>query len=263
VELAPASHSDLHLTRIVPLAWDKKKKLVGLTDPNSDSEMNVLHILVAGLGNPAPYQLTRHRCVMSSHSQLSNVKHIRSVGNVLIESLARRLNIRLSHNRGAESGDTTVQIGNSTVRVTLYKSGEFQYLPYMLRIRLIMKCIGTFMNVSGPALSRALKSSNLKSANLILLHDSLSHKAQSISPKVRGSANGHNGVRSVISALGTEEFHRLRLGIGKNEVDAATYVLEKLSPAERAYWGEGGRGVDAAWSTIEKIVLQSGERSGP
>lgn len=112
------------------------------------------------------------------------------------------------------------------------------------------------MNLSGPPLSRALKSVGLRPTNLIVLHDSLSHKPQAISPKDGGSANGHNGIRSVISALGTDAFHRLRLGIGKNQGDAAEYVLEKLSPAERAFWEDDGAGVDQVWSAIERITTK-------
>ena len=51
-------------------------------------------------------------------------------------------------------------------------------------------------------------------------------KPDAVSQKFGESANGHNGVRSVISVLGTSDFHRLRIGIGENEgVDAAEYVL--------------------------------------
>jgi PTH1 family peptidyl-tRNA hydrolase len=111
------------------------------------------------------------------------------------------------------------------------------------------------MNLSGPPLSRALKSTGIRPNNLIVLHDSLSHKPQTISPKDGGSANGHNGIKSIISALGTDTFYRLRLGIGKNQGDAAQYVLEKLSPAERAFWEEGG-GVDQVWSAIERLAVK-------
>jgi PTH1 family peptidyl-tRNA hydrolase len=112
------------------------------------------------------------------------------------------------------------------------------------------------MNLSGPALSRVLKSSNVPPSRLLVLHDSLAQASLAISPKAGGSANGHNGVRSIIAALGTDGFRRLRLGIGRTDADAATYVLGPLSVPERAHWGEGGRGVDDAWKAIEKIVPQ-------
>jgi peptidyl-tRNA hydrolase, PTH1 family len=115
------------------------------------------------------------------------------------------------------------------------------------------------MNVSGPPIARALQDLRLNPSNLIIAHDSLYHKPQTLSPKSGGSANGHNGIRSVISSLGHDDFPRLRLGIGKNDYDAATYVLEKLTPEELEYWGPGGRGVDLVWKALEKFAWQRDE----
>ncbi|KAI9463724.1 peptidyl-tRNA hydrolase [Lactarius psammicola] len=77
-----------------------------------------------------------------------------------------------------------------------------------------------------------------------------------LSPKFGGSANGHNGVRSLISALGTKEFHRLRLGIGRPESDVADYVLTRLPNYERQFWAPDGPGLDLVWEHILKIALQ-------
>jgi peptidyl-tRNA hydrolase, PTH1 family len=117
------------------------------------------------------------------------------------------------------------------------------------------------MNVSGPAIARKLRDTRLQPKNLIVLHDSLYHKPQTISLKSGGSANGHNGIRDIIRALGQDGFQRLRLGIGKNDYDAAQYVLEKLSPEELYYWGDDGKGVDVAWKAIETMVTRL--RDGP
>lgn len=115
------------------------------------------------------------------------------------------------------------------------------------------------MNLSGPPVASALSQAGLLPTSLVVLHDSLSHKPLVISPKFGGSANGHNGIRSIIAAsrIGAD-FHRLRLGIGKNEgQDAADYVMASLSPVEREFWGPDGKGVDAAWKHIERIIQQS------
>ena len=61
------------------------------------------------------------------------------------------------------------------------------------------------MNISGPPVASALKASALLPSHLILIHDSLSHAPATVSPKTGGSANGHNGVRSVIAAHEAEQ----------------------------------------------------------
>ena len=112
------------------------------------------------------------------------------------------------------------------------------------------------MNVSGPSVQKILRKASHAPHSLVVIHDSLGHKVDSVSWKLGGSANGHNGVKSVISALGTNEFHRLRIGIGKNEgVDAAEYVLQKLSNHERTFWSPYGQGLDTVLKNIERIAL--------
>lgn len=111
------------------------------------------------------------------------------------------------------------------------------------------------MNISGRAVSTALRQTVRSSNSMIVIHDSLSHKTEKVSYKLGGSANGHNGVKSIISALGGDmNFHRLRIGIGHNDVDAAEYVLRKLSQHEREYWGEDGNGMDVLLNEIGRIV---------
>jgi len=113
------------------------------------------------------------------------------------------------------------------------------------------------MNVSGPSVRSILHKTSHTPQSLLVIHDSLSHKLDVVSWRLGGSANGHNGVKSVISALGTPDFHRLRLGIGKNEgVDAAEYVLQRLSNHERTFWGPYGEGLDMVLKDIERIALR-------
>ena len=112
------------------------------------------------------------------------------------------------------------------------------------------------MNVSGPSVQKILRKTSHTPQGLVIIHDSLGHKLDVVSRRLGGSANGHNGVKSVISALGTSDFHRLRIGIGKNEgVDAAEYVLQKLSNHERSFWGTYGQGLDLVLKNIEQIAL--------
>jgi len=96
-------------------------------------------------------------------------------------------------------------------------------------------------------------------SSIIAIHDSLEHKPFRISPKLAGSANGHNGVRSTSAAeaLGSPNFRRLRIGIGRGDGDAANFVLEKLGAKELLHWSDPmGEGVEAVWKEVEKIIGQ-------
>lgn len=113
------------------------------------------------------------------------------------------------------------------------------------------------MNISGPPVVQTLRGTAVNSPNMIVIHDSLEHKPYAISPKFGGSAGGHNGVRSIITALGNNtDFHRLRLGIGRGG-DAAEYVLGPFSRQERDFWGANGSGSELVWTEVTKIIEKS------
>jgi PTH1 family peptidyl-tRNA hydrolase len=89
---------------------------------------------------------------------------------------------------------------------------------------------------------------------MIVIQDSLDHRMGNLSVKMGGSANGHNGVKSIISSLGGRvDFHRFRIGIGRDQTDPAQYVLQKMSSHERTYWGVDGEGIDLILREAEKI----------
>ena len=102
----------------------------------------------------------------------------------------------------------------------------------------------------------ALRKTSRVPSSLIVLHDSLEHKPTVLSQKFGGSANGHNGVRSLISALGTKDFFRLRLGIGRPDSDVADYVLGRLPNFERQFWAPDGPGLDLLLEHIREIALK-------
>lgn len=111
------------------------------------------------------------------------------------------------------------------------------------------------MNISGSSVCNALRNTVKSTESMIVIHDSLSHKQGKVSYKLGGSANGHNGVRSVIAGLGGKDgFHRIRVGIGKTEVDAAEYVLQKLSADEIKFWREEGLGL--VLDEVGKVVMK-------
>jgi len=95
----------------------------------------------------------------------------------------------------------------------------------------------TFMNLSGEAIAPFLKYYKLAPESLLLLHDEVAFESLKARLSMGGSAGGHNGVLSVIEHLGTEEFWRLRLGVGlRNPLLTLTeWVLGPLSDGEKRY----------------------------
>jgi len=110
--------------------------------------------------------------------------------------------------------------------------------------------------------SRVLRKTSRIPSSLIVLHDSIEHKPSAVSLKFGGSGNGHNGIRSLISALGTKDFFRLRLGIGRPESNVADYVLARLPNFERQFWAPDGPGLELVWEHIQRIAHQV-ERGSP
>jgi PTH1 family peptidyl-tRNA hydrolase len=115
------------------------------------------------------------------------------------------------------------------------------------------------MNVSGPPVSAVVRKTTHTPTSLIVLHDSIEHKPTALSLKFGGSANGHNGIRSLITALSTKDFYRLRLGIGRPESDVADYVLGRLPNFERQFWAPDGPGLELVWEQIQRIALGVGQ----
>lgn len=90
---------------------------------------------------------------------------------------------------------------------------------------------------------------------MIVISDSLDHDIGRLAVRLGGSANGHNGVKSIISALGGEKgFHRFRIGIGRDEPVAA-YVMQRLSNHERQFWSNDG--LDHVLAEIEKVARKA------
>ena len=156
---------------------------------------------------------------------------------------------------GGIVGRTTTTLGDDLVSVTLFKPSECIYFIHRYFDINVVRPTETYMNISGGPVSTALRQTVRSCSSMIVIHDSISHRSEKLSYKLGGSANGHNGIKSVISALGGDTgFHRLRIGIGRNDGDAAEYVLGKLSQHERTFWGENGEGVDLVLKEVERIV---------
>ncbi len=150
--------------------------------------------LVVGLGNPGrAYHWTRH-----------------NVGFRLIEQWAKEHEIVLSR-RGMQSVYGRGKIGSAAV--------------------ILAKPL-TYMNLSGEAVSRLLRFFKIQPENLIVLHDDLDLPPGKIRIRRRGGHGGHQGVKSIIDALGDDGFIRVKVGIGRSlhpNQDPADFVLEPLT----------------------------------
>ncbi|GAA1685489.1 aminoacyl-tRNA hydrolase [Microcella alkalica] len=156
--------------------------------------------LVAGLGNPGPgYAGNRH-----------------NVGQMALDELASRLGGRFSRHRS-----TTM-----LAEVRLRAGGR----------KLVLVKPLSYMNASGGPVSSAAKYFGIPPERVVVLHDDLDLPFESIKLKADGGHGGQNGVRDIIKALGTQEFPRVRIGIGRppGRQDAADYVLKDFPSAEKA-----------------------------
>ncbi|KAF9155239.1 peptidyl-tRNA hydrolase protein 1 [Linnemannia schmuckeri] len=94
------------------------------------------------------------------------------------------------------------------------------------------------MNVSGTSVSKAAKDLGIPAQDILVIHDDMERDIGKISFKSEGSANGHNGIKSCVKALGTAHFRRLRIGIGRPPVSdrspkvVAGFVLSRFKPLE-------------------------------
>ncbi len=107
----------------------------------------------------------------------------------------------------------------------------------------------TFMNLSGHAVVGLLQFFKIELPDLLVIVDDVNLELGRLRARGSGSAGGHNGLKSVIEALGTEDVARLRIGVGRGDArrDLADHVLAKFDPEERASVAEAvGRSADAA-----------------
>jgi len=155
--------------------------------------------LIVGLGNPGPrYEATRH-----------------NVGQMVIDELARRRSETLrSHKANARVAETWLRPGGP---------------------KLVLAKPNSFMNVSGGPVSALAAFYGVPAERVVIVHDELDIPFDSLKLKVGGGHGGHNGVRDVAKALGTPEFPRVRVGIGRppGRQDPADWVLDSFGAAER------------------------------
>jgi PTH1 family peptidyl-tRNA hydrolase len=175
--------------------------------------------LIVGLGNPGPdYSANRH-----------------NVGQMALAVLADRLGTAFkSHKSSAQVAEARLGFGGP--KVILAKSNGY-------------------MNTSGGPVSSLMKFYDIAISNLIVLHDELDIDAATIRVKQGGGHAGHNGLRDIIAACGSNEFARVRIGIGRppGQMQTADFVLKDFSSAERK---ELPVTLELAADAAEQIVLE-------
>lgn len=155
---------------------------------------------IVGLGNPGPrYAETRH-----------------NIGFQCVTLFAKRHSISLDK----------MQMKAMTGSGFVVRLGQRQRV-------LLVKPL-TFMNLSGESVAPLARYYNVESQDLIVVHDDLDLDSGRIRLRAEGSSGGQNGVKSIIERLGTQNFARLRVGVGRppGRMDPAAWVLQNFSRDE-------------------------------
>ncbi|WP_278313336.1 aminoacyl-tRNA hydrolase [Lolliginicoccus levis] len=172
--------------------------------------------IVAGLGNPGPkYELTRH-----------------NVGFLVADVLADRGAARWSVHKASKADVVETRHG-----------GE----------KLIVMKPRSYMNLSGQSVGALAKYLSVPPEQVIAIHDDLDLDLGTIRLKLGGGEGGHNGLRSLTQHLGTRDYLRVRIGVGRppGRMDAAAYVLKPFAKAERDLLGVV---VEEAADAVEALV---------
>jgi peptidyl-tRNA hydrolase, PTH1 family len=179
--------------------------------------------LIVGLGNPGPeYAFTPH-----------------NAGFLAIDRIAVICDVQVANRRGRALTARTKLAGHD---VLLAKPE-------------------TFMNLSGLSVAALLNELELGLEDLIVLYDELAIPLGTIRIRERGSAAGHNGVKSISGVLGTEEWTRIRIGIGKPPTETGGIVKSGgkdslLTPMRKQALGELDESLDQAVRAVEAVLTK-------
>jgi peptidyl-tRNA hydrolase, PTH1 family len=178
--------------------------------------------LIIGLGNPGrEYRQTRH-----------------NVGFMLLDRLAEKLNVRFVRMRSRALVASAIY--------TPKKAGSSDY-------KIILAKPQTFMNLSGQAVQGLIHFYKLPLSNLIVAHDDLDLPSGTIRIRPDGGSAGQKGMSSILERLGTDDFARIRLGIGRppGQLQAPDYVLQEFSKSDLAIISDTlDRSVDAVLTFV-------------
>ncbi len=173
--------------------------------------------LIAGLGNPGQqYASNRH-----------------NVGYMVCDEIAGELSVTFKRDR----------------------SRSFVALGTIAGVGVVLAKPMSFMNVSGGPVAAVRNFYKIPNERVIVVHDELDLPFGTVRLKLGGGDNGHNGLRSVTTALGGRDYYRVRIGIGRppGRMDPADFVLRDFSAAERKELPEIlGRAADSARVLVER-----------
>ena len=161
--------------------------------------------MIVGLGNPGPrYRANRH-----------------NIGFQCVERFAQRHQIEVGRmQQRAMVGDGFVSVRGQRMKVILVK-------PL------------TYMNASGEAVGALARYYQVDAEDMLVVHDDLDLESGKLRLRRNGGSGGQNGIKSIMQHVGSQEFHRARVGIGRppGRMDPAAYVLQDFSAAEEDVFG--------------------------
>ncbi len=190
---------------------------------NSTSKL-IIPELIVGLGNPEPkYDRTRH-----------------NIGFDAVDALAKIWQMSLTENKRFRG---------------LFADG---LATNGSKIKLLKPL--TYMNRSGQSVRAAIDWYKISPQSVLVIYDDMDLPIGKLRMRLSGSAGGHNGMKSIISHLGSQDFPRLRIGIGKSDGKHATisYVLGKFTPEEAKIMEEV---LSVAVKAVELGLKQGVEKS--
>lgn len=185
--------------------------------------------LIVGLGNPGlKYEGTRHNC-----------------GFMTTECLSQRWQVPMKENKRFHGrlGEGVGPVG---------------------KLRLLEPT--TYMNLSGQSVRAAADWFKLDPASILVVYDDMDLPFGRLRLRLSGSAGGHNGIKSIIQHLGTQDFPRLRIGVGApaGDRDAIGHVLGGFTPKEKQYLQEViETSADAVETCLKKDVRTAMNRFNP
>ena len=175
--------------------------------------------LIVGLGNPEPeYSNTRH------NMGFDVINHISEKSNIQVEK------------KGFDS---------------LYGMGQIRDK------KVILVKPQTYMNLSGEAIIKFVNYYKIDKKNIIVIYDDIDINPGNVKIRKKGSAGTHNGMKSVVENLNTEDFSRIRIGIGmpKDKCQLIDYVISKLSKEEYKILEKGIEiGTNAVFQILEDVI---------
>ena len=192
--------------------WDRIKGILGWVkrEPDKKEDDRVMYI-IAGLGNPTrEYEKTRHNVGFEVIDVLADM-----LGTTVEEKKFKGL-----YGRGIIGGE----------KVLLLKPQ-------------------TFMTLSGESVKAAADFYKVDHEHIIIIYDDISLDPGQLRIRLKGSAGGHNGIKNIIAYLGTQEFPRIKVGVGAKppKMDLADYVLSRFGAEEQKIMDEAfGEAAEAA-----------------